>query len=205
MCSPSSGAARKRGVALTLSANSFDRQGEVDQTAIGCPVSPSAPGSFGKSQSGTHFGKMAPSLPSSAPSRRQPSHATFPIGNRRRADSIIAEPIIRVRRVRMTNTYMALALSLAGQSLGYPVYVHVEEGVCHFQIQDMVMSKEREVRDWLRELPDKQRKIDLVSDDKRAASCVRKAEAIVRRSGFFHIAVRRGTMNDYPDGLRPGK
>ena len=38
----------------------------------------SAPGSFGKSQSGTHFGKMAPSLPSSAPSRRQPSHATFP-------------------------------------------------------------------------------------------------------------------------------
>jgi hypothetical protein len=105
----------------------------------------------------------------------------------------------------MTNTYMALALSLAGQSLGYPVYVHVEEGVCHFQIQDMVMSKEREVRDWLRELPDKQRTIDLVSDDKRAASCVRKAEAIVRRSGFFHIAVRRGTMNDYPDGLRPGK
>jgi hypothetical protein len=60
MCSPSSGAARKRGVALTLSANSFDRQREVDQTAIGCPVSPSAPGSFGKSQSGTHFGKMAP-------------------------------------------------------------------------------------------------------------------------------------------------
>lgn len=78
--SPSSATAHKQGVALTPPAKSFERQRELDQTTIGCFVSPSAPGSFGKHRSGTHFGKMAPSLPSSAPCCRQTASSTFPTG-----------------------------------------------------------------------------------------------------------------------------
>jgi hypothetical protein len=61
---------RRPSTASTASGSSIRR-------AIGCPVFPSAPGSFGKRRSRTHFEATAPSLLSSATCCRQTSSSTF--------------------------------------------------------------------------------------------------------------------------------
>jgi hypothetical protein len=62
----------------------------------------------------------------------------------------------------MTITIFITAVSLAQYTLGYPIFVRAERNRCTFQVQDMVMLRKSDLRDWIKDLQDKDRQIDIV-------------------------------------------
>jgi hypothetical protein len=103
----------------------------------------------------------------------------------------------------MTITLFVTATGLAQYTLGYPIFVRAERDRCTFQIQDMIMSRKSDVRDWMKNLQDKDRQIDIVWLYKSDKACIAKARMIVRKAGYSRIVVRNGKGMDYPSGLPP--
>jgi len=99
---------------------------------------------------------------------------------------------------------MILTIAAAWQpGLGYPVHVHLEDGKCRYGIQDMIMLRPKDVRDWMKELSDKRRQIDIVWSLDDARRCADKARNLVRSAGFSNIVVRRSGGEAYPPGTPP--
>ena len=114
----------------------------------------------------------------------------------------------------MKSVSCLLALSLSGciatpiltyasceLEAGYPVFVGSKGSDCLFQIQDMIVNR-RQLSEWMRDLPDKSRRVDLVVDN-GAGSCASRADRTVRNAGFVEIAFRRRGDADYPSGIPP--
>ena len=99
---------------------------------------------------------------------------------------------------------LALSSALASQPLGYPIFIRNTERKCEFVIQDMIMTREKDVREWMEELPDKGRQIDLLWSHKPDIGCLRKVQKIIRRIGFINVVTIQESGNtDYPSGLPP--
>ena len=114
----------------------------------------------------------------------------------------------------MKSVSCLLALSLSGciatpiltyasceLEAGYPVFVGSKGSDCLFQIQDMIVNR-RQLSEWMRDLPDKSRRVDLVVAN-GAGSCAIRADRTVRNAGFVEIAFRRRGDADYPSGIPP--
>jgi hypothetical protein len=99
---------------------------------------------------------------------------------------------------------LALSSALTQQPLGYPIFVRKAERGCEFVIQDMVMLHRSDVRDWMKDLPDKERRIDLIWSGKADQGCLRVAKSIVREAGFSNVAaLKDDEARDYSSGLPP--
>lgn len=98
----------------------------------------------------------------------------------------------------------ALSSALAVQPLGYPIFVRKAESGCEFVIQDMIMIHRSDVREWMEDLPDKARQVDLIWSSSEDQGCLRIAKSIVRKAGFTSvITVSNDEKRDYPSGLPP--
>ena len=62
----------------------------------------------------------------------------------------------------MLLSLLALSSALAMQPVGYPIFVRKAEGCCEFLIQDMIMLRRSDVREWMEGLSDKTRQVDLI-------------------------------------------
>lgn len=98
---------------------------------------------------------------------------------------------------------IATAMLVTWQPLGDPIFVRADRERCTFQIQDMLMSRPADVRNWYEDMSDKAQQIDVVWSADADRRCIAKARAIVRRAGFKNVIVRNGEEAEYPNGLLP--
>lgn len=104
----------------------------------------------------------------------------------------------------MLLSLFALSSALAMQPTGYPIFVRKTEGGCEFAIQDMIMIRRSDVREWMEDLSDKTRQVDLIWSSREDQGCLRIASSIVRKAGFANvITVKKDGKRDYPSGLPP--
>ncbi|MEP3049932.1 MAG: hypothetical protein ABJP48_09745 [Erythrobacter sp.] len=98
---------------------------------------------------------------------------------------------------------MSPTLSYAPRDLdaGYPVFITGDGSDCHYQVQDMLVSR-KQLSEWMQDLPDKSWQVDLVVADGGEA-CAMRVHRIVNDAGFARIAYRKGGDVVYPSGLPP--
>ena len=103
----------------------------------------------------------------------------------------------------LSGCVMSPTQSYASRDLapGYPVFIDSDGSRCLFQVQDMLVGK-KQFFEWMKDLPDKSRQVDVVvADDSEA--CADRAHRIIRDAGFAIIAHRREGDVVYPSGLPP--
>ena len=84
---------------------------------------------------------------------------------------------------------------------GYPVFVDNSGAKCLFQLQDMLVDREQ-LSEWMTDLADKARRVDLVVA-KGAEACPSRAGRAIRSAGFVEIAFRRKGDVIYSNGQEP--
>ena len=91
---------------------------------------------------------------------------------------------------------------LPPNQFGYPIFVRDRNGVCTYQIQDMIMRDETQVKDWMKKRPFKGLRVDIVFDVQSPKVCIESAKAWVEQLGYSDVQVREGSEADY-DELGP--
>ena len=114
----------------------------------------------------------------------------------------------------MKSSCCLLALGLAGCATstnftfaprelvaGYPVFVDSNGAKCLFQVQDMLVDR-KQLSEWMMDLTDKARRVDLVVA-KGAEACASRARRTIRNAGFVEIEFRREGDVIYLNGQAP--
>jgi hypothetical protein len=94
----------------------------------------------------------------------------------------------------------AASVTDADFSRSYVVWIAVDEGHCTFFMTD-VGEDAAQLTQTLRENYHPRNGIEILTSADTPSRCVRKAQRAVRRAGFSHFRVRRGTDADRSPGI----
>lgn len=112
---------------------------------------------------------------------------------------LICGPVLFLMGCTTTSSPNFAPASLAA---GYPIFITSSVAECRYGVQDMIFIRNKDLADWMNDLPNKSRQIDLVVEDERN-SCASHARKISEDAGFKTILLRKRGDVTYPSGLPP--